>query len=384
MNSSENIDSHKRIKKKSAYDITLIILTVFLCIFGLIMVYSTSFYNAHKYYNDEKLYFNRQLLFLGIGLSAMIIISLIDYRIYFKVFCLKKVNLVWIGYIVCFALQCYVLIKGYSAGGSSRWINLGFTSFQPSEFTKILIIVLVAYLAQMMSKKLNTLGGFVGIAIIVSPLIVLVAIENLSTAIVMAGILVSICFVTSERKWYFVVVFIALAAFGTLFILTEGYRGERIDNWLHPENLDGGSQILQGLYAIASGGLWGKGLGESSQKLGYIPEVHTDMIFTVVCEELGIIGAIALIAVFMMLFWRMFVIALNASDLLGSLITTGVLTQIALQFLINIAVVTNSMPATGIPLPFISYGGSSVVVLLAEMGLVLSVSRYSELKSEEI
>ena len=177
---------------------------------------------------------------------------------------------------------------------------------------------------------------------------------------------------------YYGIVVILGAVFIAVFSIVASYRFARIQSWLHPEQLDPGSQILQGMYAIASGGFLGKGLGESIQKLGYIPEVHTDMIFTVICEELGIAGAILVIAVFLMVLWRLYTIASNAPDLFGGLIATGIFTHIALQLILNIAVVTNSIPATGIPLPFISYGGSSLLVLMSEMGLALSVSRYTE------
>ena len=181
----------------------------------------------------------------------------------------------------------------------------------------------------------------------------------------------------AKKKGYFVIVIILMVAFLAIFVFAAGYRSERIDTWLHPEDVDPSSQIVQGLYAIASGGLWGKGLGHSIQKMGFITEVHTDMIFTVICEELGIFGAIMVIAVFLMLLWRLLHIAVNAPDMFGGLIATGVLTHIALQVLLNIAVVTGSIPATGIPFPFISYGGSSLTVLLIEMGIALSVSKYT-------
>jgi cell division protein FtsW len=207
------------------------------------------------------------------------------------------------------------------------------------------------------------------------PLIGLIAKENLSTAIVICAIMVGISFVASKKKAYFFIVGGALLTLGTLYIkFGEGFRAERIKIWLDVENHEKGFQILQGLYAIASGGIFGTGLGESMQKLGFIPESHYDMIFAIICEELGLFGAIAVILLFLLLIWRLFIIAISAPDLFGGLICVGVLTHIAVQVIINIAVVTNSIPSTGIPLPFISYGGTSVAILLAEMGIVLSVS----------
>ena len=186
--------------------------------------------------------------------------------------------------------------------------------------------------------------------------------------------MVAICFVASKKKAYYIVSGILFAVLGSIFVFFVSYRSERIDVWLNVETHEKGYQILQGLYAIASGGIFGKGLGESIQKLGFIPESHNDMIFSVVCEELGLFGAFALILIFVLLIWRIFIIAINAPDLYGGLIATGVLAHIAIQVLLNIAVVTNTIPSTGIPMPFISYGGSSVMVILFEMGIVLSIS----------
>ena len=366
-------------KIRSNYDIVLIMLVLLLSIFGLVMIYSTSSYNAAKYYQDARKYFDRQGLFLGIGFVAMIVVSMVDYRIYInRQKWLFGARPVWILYVLCLGMQTYVLINGYSVGGSSRWISIpGLGTFQPSEITKICFILLVSYLVQCMPQRMNRLTGYLAVALYMSPLLVLVALQNLSTAIILAGIMTVICFVATGRKGYYVWVAVMLAVFVTIFVLTAGYRGTRIQTWLHPETMENGAQIMQGLYAIASGGLWGKGLGESVQKMGYISEVHTDMIFTVICEELGIFGAIMVIAIFLMLLWRLLMIAVNAPDMYGGLVATGILTHIALQVLLNIAVVTNSVPATGIPFPFISYGGSSLLVLLCEMGIALSVSKFT-------
>ena len=190
----------------------------------------------------------------------------------------------------------------------------------------------------------------------------------------MGVMMVAICFVATRNKKYYIVIALALVAAAILFIVLFPYRLERINIWRDIENHPKGYQILQGLYAIASGGLFGKGLGQGVQKLGYIPEAHNDMIFSTICEELGLVGAFAVLFLFVLLLWRIFIIAINAPDLFGSLIATGVMAHIAVQVLINVAVVTNTIPSTGIPLPFISYGGSSLLVLMMEMGIVLSVS----------
>lgn len=374
----------------SHYDISLILLIIFLCVFGLIMVYSTSYYNADHYYNDEGMYFTKQAWFFLGGLVIMIIISMIDYHVWFNEYHLFKIEalrfrLIWVLWAICLALQYYVYQFGYSANGSSRWIRLGaLGNFQPSEVTKICFVLVTAYLCVRNKKQFDNPLGFIKVCLIMGALLFLVAMQNLSSAIIMGGIMCVVCFVMSRKKlYYFFLVLPLIVGAGIFFIYNEGYRANRITAWLNPES-DPGSQIMQGLYAIASGGLFGKGLGNSVQKLGYIQEVHTDMIFTVICEEFGIIGAIAVITVFLLLMFRLFKIAIGATDLLGGLIATGVFVQIAMQVILNIAVVTNTIPATGVPLPFISYGGSSLLVLMAEMGIALSVSKYTvENDSEE-
>ena len=225
--------------------------------------------------------------------------------------------------------------------------------------------------------------GFILLFLFFVPILGIVAAQNLSSAIILAGIVTVIIFCVSMDKKYIAVVFLMMAGAVALFIALKAYRSERIMHFLYPESMDPGDQILQGLYAIASGGLFGKGLGNSVQKLGNIPEVHTDMIFTIICEELGIIGGIALIGLFLLLLWRIFKIALNAPDIYGALIATGVLAQLSVQIIMNIAVVTNSIPATGVPLPFVSYGGSSLVIMLAEIGIVLNVSKRTRDTIEE-
>lgn len=366
----------KEVKKYRAYDYSLLFLTIFLVCFGLVMIYSTSSYNATKYYNDPTLFLRKQAIFALIGIPSMILVSKIDYHWYINQLPHIKIRPIYGLYLLCLTLQILVIYVGDEIKGAKRWLEVpGIGSFQPSEITKICVVLFTAYIAYIAPKRLDKIFGFIRAFIYIVPLLFLVVIENLSTAIILAGIFVVICFVTSKKKAYFIffgLIFIgAIAAF---IAFGEGFRGDRVDAWLNVETHKKGYQTLQGLYAIASGGLWGKGLGQSIQKLGFIPESHNDMIFSVICEELGLFGAIAIIMLFVLLLWRLFVVAVNAPDLFGSLIAVGVMTHIAMQVLINIAVVTNSIPATGIPLPFISYGGSSLMVLLMEMGVALGVS----------
>ncbi len=339
------------------------------------MIYSTSSYNAAKYYNDPGKFVRKQLLFVIVGIPAMIIASKIDYRLYIKKLPIIRLRPVTLLFLLCLVLQAVVLIFGEATGGSQRWISLGgLGKFQPSELTKICVVLFTAYIVQLSPRRLDNFFGFMRVCVFVGPLLALVVVENFSTALIIASIMVAICFVASRKKVYFAIsgVLFGIAAFFLIFGVS--YRSERIEVWKNVETHPKGYQILQGLYAIASGGLFGKGLGQSMQKLGFIPEAHNDMIFSVICEELGMFGAIAVLLLFLLLLWRLFTIAINAPDLFGGLIATGVFAHIAVQVLINIAVVTNSIPATGIPLPFVSYGGSSLSVLLVEMGLVLSVS----------
>ena len=217
--------------------------------------------------------------------------------------------------------------------------------------------------------------ALIKIMCIVLPIVGVIAYNNLSTAIIILGITVCMLFVASPKYSHFFWMGAAVLAVGTVFIMAEGYRAERIKIWLNPEAYDKGYQTLQGLYAIGSGGLFGKGLGESMQKLGFIPEAQNDMIFSVICEELGLFGAMCLILLYLLMIWRFMIIANNAADLYGALIVVGIMAHISIQVILNIAVVTNTIPNTGISLPFISYGGTSILFLLSEMGLALSVSR---------
>ena len=278
-------------------------------------------------------------------------------------------------YIGAFLLCVSVIFLGSDGNGSTRWFRLGPLSFQPSEFAKLAVIVFLATVISRMQKKIGNLKELMKVMVLLLPLVGPVAYTNLSTAIIIVGIAVAMAFVASPKYAQFVGMAIAVFAFGAVFIVLASYRAERIKIWLHPENYDKGYQTMQGLYAIGSGGLFGKGLGASMQKLGFVPEAQNDMIFTVICEELGIIGGIAVIFMFVFMIYRLWVVSVNAPDLFGSLLVIGVMAHISIQTIINIAVVTNTMPNTGVPLPFLSYGGTSILCLLLEMALVFSVSK---------
>ena len=302
----------------------------------------------------------------------MYLISCMDYHIF------EKYAIA--AYLISLALSTLVLFAGNAYNGSRRWLSLGPLSFQPSEFAKLAVILFLARMVGRQKKKRNSFLNLVFVIALVLPIVALVGTNNLSTAIIILGIAVIVVFVSDKRYMQFVWIAAAGAGMMALFLGMESYRLERIAIWKNPEAYEKGYQTIQGLYAIGSGGLFGKGFGESIQKLGFVPEAQNDMIFSIICEELGFVGATILMLVFLMLIWRFMVIAVHAPDLFGSLIAAGAMGHIAIQVILNVAVVTNTIPNTGITLPFISYGGTSVLFLLSEMGLVLAVSRWQSEK----
>ncbi len=352
-------------------DFALLFIIIFLVCFGLVMIYSTSSYSGTTKYGDPAYYVKRQALFAVVGMILMLLISGVNYQSW------KRFSKLM--YIAAIVLLGGVFILGAASHGAVRWYRIGSFQFQPSEVAKFILILYIAHLATANARKLNTIREHLVFLILPVIPIGMIALENLSTAIICACILIAVLFVTSPKTAPFVLVGVVCCAGLALFLSlgagSSGYRMERIEIWQNVETHPKGYQIRQAMYAIGSGGLWGKGLGQSIQKMGFVPESHNDMIFSIICEELGLFGAICIIAVFALLIWRFMLIANSAPDLYGALIVVGVLTHIAVQVLINIAVVTNTIPSTGVTLPFISYGGTSLVMLLAEMGLVLSVSR---------
>ena len=351
-------------------DYTLLIIVFFLICFGLITLYSTSAYNGQVKFADPGYYFKKQLFATILGVVAMLIVSRMDYHIFGK-FALYA-------YLLSLALSGAVLIFGDSYNGSKRWLSLGPLSFQPSEFAKLAVILFLAYMVSSQKKKRGNVFLISMVIGLVLPIVGLVGTNNLSTAIIILGIAVILIFVSNPKYLQFIWIGGVGIGFICIFLSMESYRLERLAIWKNPENFEKGFQTIQGLYAIGSGGLFGRGLGESIQKLGFVPEAQNDMIFSIICEELGLTGAIILIIIFIVMIWRFMVIATHAKDLFGSLIAVGVMGHIAIQVMLNIAVVTNTIPNTGITLPFISYGGTSVLFLLSEMGLALSVSRWQK------
>ncbi|WP_026890896.1 FtsW/RodA/SpoVE family cell cycle protein [Lacrimispora aerotolerans] len=374
----------KKNKPRRFYDYSLLFTVIFLTVFGLVMIYSSSSYAAQLKFNNAAFFMMKQAKIALGGFVIMIIISRMDYHWYgkFAVF----------AYVLSYILMIAVSLVGIEANGKKRWLGVGSLSFQPTEFVKIALIVMLALMIVQMGKNINTRNGVILVIITTIPIAGIVAANNLSSGIIIMGIAFVMLFVACKKKWPFFACGlggVALLAFAgpvatvlQKMNILHDYQLGRILVWLEPEAYPstGGYQVLQGLYAIGSGGLVGRGLGESIQKMGFVPEAQNDMIFSIICEELGLFGAVSVILIFLFMIYRFMLIADNAPDLFGALLVVGVMGHIAIQVILNIAVVTNTIPNTGITLPFISYGGTSVMFLMMEMGMVLSVSNQIKLE----
>ncbi len=387
---AERVLSRTRRKSNSIanyMDYSLLFIVIFLLGFGLVMVYSTSSYEANLTLGDSAWYFRKQLWATILGIVVMMAVANIPYHFWERFAVL--------GYVVSVVLILLIIPFGYESHGAKRWLRIFGISLQPAEVAKLGMILFLASMICTMGKKIRNRKGFYTVLAVPMPIAIMLwrITSNLSSAIIVMGIAVLMLFVSCPDYKRFIILGLAslVGAALIVFIIVKmaesgvdelSFRGGRILAWLNPEAYASGKgfQTLQGLYAIGSGGILGKGLGASKQKLGFIPEAQNDMIFSIICEELGLFGAIAVILMFIMLIWRFMVIANNAPDLFGALLVVGVLGHIAIQVILNIAVVTNTIPNTGISLPFISYGGTSVVFLLIEIGLVLSVARGIHLK----
>jgi len=369
----------QRQKKIRNFDYSLLFIIVFLLGFGLVMIYSTSSYNAQIKFNDAEFYFKKQMKAVVVGVILMYAAYRFDYH-WLKKFALPI-------YFMAVAFIILIIPFGYSANGAKRWLGVGSLSFQPAEFAKMALIIFATTLVCGIGKNMKKFRSVVLVWVAAGVLagMILGITNNMSSAIIIMGIAVVMTFVAYPGyKIFSVLAALCVSAFVVFYSwlttnvhgATDNFRFKRLLVWLDPEKYATGTgfQTVQALYAIGSGGLFGKGLGKSLQKLGFIPEAQNDMIFSVICEELGLFGALCIIIIFALMLWRFVYIATNAPDLFGALITMGVFAHIAIQVILNIAVVTNLIPNTGISLPFISYGGTSVAFLLVEMGIVLNVS----------
>lgn len=357
------------------YDFVLLFLTIGIALFGVIMIYSAGYYTAVVKHGKPFLYIRTQLFCLVLGSIIMVVISRVDYQQFMQRLFHTRLTLVHIAYLTAIILQFVVLFAGTEKNSAKRWLKIGPVQFQPSEISKIAAILFIAYVVYLNRRSLDSIWGFIRICVYIGPLILFIALENLSSAIIVAGILFGMCFVASKKKAYFLAIaLIAVAGVLGIIFMGSAFRADRVQMWLDVENHPRAFQIRQGLYAVASGGLFGTGLGQSMQK-SFIPEAYNDMIFSVICEELGVVGASLVLLAFLVLLWRIVMIACHAPDLFGTMICVGIMVQLAVQVIINVAVVTNSIPNTGIPLPLISYGGTSEMIIMVEIGMVLSVSR---------
>jgi cell division protein FtsW len=361
--------------KKSTPDFILIIVTLTLLAVGLIMVYSASAVWADYKFDDSFFFAKRQLLFAAVGVFAMFFIMNVEYWTW--------KNWAKVLIIICFVLLVLVLIPGIGVlrNGSRSWIGVGAFSIQPSEFMKL---AMIAFLAKYLSENQRYITSFRK-GVLPSLLLVFTAFgmimlqPDLGTGTVMVGTCVVMIFISGARVMHFAWMGIAgLAGFAAL-VLSAPYRIKRITSFLDPweDPLNSGFQIIQSLYAIGPGGLFGLGLGESRQKFFYLPEPQNDFIFAILAEELGFIGGTFVLLLFSLVLWRGIRIALGAPDLFGSFLAVGIVSMIAIQVMINVGVVTGMMPVTGITLPFLSYGGSSLTLMLLAVGVLLNISRYS-------
>ena len=363
-------------------DFTLVITVLLLLSIGLVMLLSASSPTSLQEYDNSYKYFLRQLVFAVLGLIAMYFISRIDYRIYQKFYKLAW----WLSFISL----VLVLVIGTDSHGAKRWIDLGFTTVQPSEFVKFFMII---FYAGILVKNRNDLGkfwkGLVKHLLFLVPIIGLLILEpHVSTSMVIIITCCVIIIMAGCKFWQFALSGIVaggvVGAVATiLYFVNDAFQTRfqyivtRVITFLDPwqDATNTGWQVIQSLYAIGSGGLFGVGLGDSTQKYLYLPEPHNDFIFSVLAEELGFVGCVFVFILFAIFIWRGILIAMKAPDMFGSLVAIGITTLVGIQVIINVAVVTSSMPATGMQLPFFSYGGTALFILLCEVGVLLSISR---------
>lgn len=352
-------------------DVPYLVLTVLLVVIGLIMLFSASYARAYYKTGNSAKYFISQLMFAVMGMGVLFLFSRIPYEWY------QKLSLLIL--FVAVAILALVPLIGIEVGGATRWISLGFTRFQPSEIAKFAVITSFAAIMAAHTRDMKGFKyGFAPYMLILGVMAGLLYLEPHMSATLIILAVGFIMMILGGTNWKFLVGLVVVAvALVAVYLLTKGYTADRIRAWLDPESdpLDKGLQILQSQYAIGSGGLTGLGFGRSRQKYMYLPEEHNDYIFAIVCEELGFIGAIGILALFALLIIRGYWIAMHARDRYSMLLAAGLTTLLALQVFLNVAVVTNLLPSTGISLPFFSSGGTALIMQLAENGIVLNISR---------
>ena len=368
----------QKVKKvgRGNLDVTFLVLVLLILTFGLIMLFSASYAYAYYHENDSFYYIKRQLIFAAGGVIAMIVASHMDYR--------NWMNLAEpvLGVTLVIVLFCPEI------NGVHRWIPLGFTTFQPSEIAKFAIVLMFAKMITLYGERLNQMRIMLRFLIVLGIVVILMVLEpHLSGTILIISIAGIMLFIGGlNGRWIAVAGGLAVSVVAAAIMIpgvVEYARG-RLEYWLDPfaDTQGLGYQTIQSLLAIGSGGVMGLGLGNSRQKYLYVPEPQNDFIFSIVCEELGLVGAAIVVILFALLVWRGYVIAIRAKDKFGSMLAVGLTTQVGLQALLNVAVVTNTIPNTGISLPFFSYGGTALMMLLAQMGVILSVSRRANMEKQ--
>ena len=359
--------------ERGMIDMPFLLLTILLVVIGVIMMFSASYASAYVTEDSSTYYFARQGLFALVGIGIMLFVSRVNYQ-FWRITSRPIL-------IVTMLLMLATPIFGLTGGGATRWIQLGPLSFQPSEVAKLAVIMSFAQLIARYKEKMKTFRGLIPFISILGILVLtLIFQRHLSGIVILCGVAAAMLFLGGVQFRWFALGAGVIALFGVIYLNTMGYAGDRITAWMDPwsDPQGDGFQVVQSLYAIGSGGLMGLGLGRSRQKYLYLPEEHNDYIFPIVCEELGFVGAMVIIVLFMLLIIRGYWIAMHAKDRFGALMAGGISTLLALQVFFNIGVVTNFLPATGISLPFFSYGGTALLLQLFEMGLILSVSRQSD------
>lgn len=366
--------------QKGKMDLTFFFLLLIILVIGLVMLFSASYVYAYTYYDNSYKFIAKQALFAAGGVLLMLAISKVDYHVYRK--------FAWPLYIGVAILLVAMLIMPPMVPGTSvkRWFELGPINFQPSEIGKFAVILLLSHLISTNQKKMRKFKfGILFLGFLVAAICLLVVLEPHLSATVLIFLIGVVLIIVGGADLKQIGICAGAAVGAGVFAVISGvisYASDRIKYWLDPwaDASGEGFQTIQSLLSIGSGGLLGRGLGQSRQKYLWVPEPHNDFIFAIVCEELGLIGAMIIIILFCLLVWRGVTIAMKAPDKFGSLLAMGLIFQVGLQVALNILVVTNTIPNTGISLPFFSYGGTSLVILLAEMGIILSISRSSKIE----
>ncbi len=362
-------------------DKSMLILIIGLVVFGLVMVFSASAPSASAFQSSPYFFIIRQGIFAVLGIAVMLGISFMDYHH------LSRFALPLLGGSFALLLLVYIPGLGMSINGARRWINLGFTTLQPSEVVKIALIIFFAF---SLSKVKDGIKNFwpelcIYLGILVAFAGMILAEPHLSATLIIGATSVVLFLVAGARILHFFWLAFPVVGVGVFYIMQNPYQMERIMAFLDPfaYKSDEGFQVVNSLYAIGSGGIFGLGLGQSRQKYLYLPEPQNDFIFAIICEELGLIGALLVLFLFGCLIWKGYRTAIEAPDMFGTLLATGITTLVAIQTVLNVAVVTSSIPATGVALPFFSFGGTSLLILLASMGILLSISRQTVTKKDD-